>query len=51
MLTNIVESKPEDVKIGMSVEVTFTDPTCELKFVIDNPEPKASSITACPGCS
>ncbi len=37
MLTNIVECKPEDVKIGMPVEVTFEDATLEISIPLFRP--------------
>jgi uncharacterized OB-fold protein len=37
MLTNIVECKPEDVKIGMPVEVTFEDATPEISIPLFRP--------------
>jgi uncharacterized protein len=40
MLTNIVDCKPEDVKIGMSVEVTFEDATPEISIPLFRPTAK-----------
>ena len=37
MLTNIVECKPEEVKVGMSVEVTFEDATSEISIPLFRP--------------
>jgi uncharacterized OB-fold protein len=37
MLTNIVDCKPEDVKIGMPVEVTFEDATPEISIPLFRP--------------
>jgi uncharacterized protein len=37
MLTNIVGCTPEEVKIGMPVEVTFNDATPELSFPLFRP--------------
>jgi uncharacterized OB-fold protein len=37
MLTNIVECKPEDVKIDMPVEVTFEDATPEISIPLFRP--------------
>jgi uncharacterized protein len=37
MLTNIVGCKPEEVKIGMPVEVTFDDATPELSLPLFQP--------------
>jgi len=40
MLTNIVDCKPEDVKIGMPVEVTFEDATPEISIPLFKPTGK-----------
>ena len=40
MLTNIVDCKPEDVKIGMPVEVTFEDATPEISIPLFKPAGK-----------
>jgi uncharacterized OB-fold protein len=40
MLTNIVGCKPEEVKIGMSVEVTFEDATPEVSIPLFKPAGK-----------
>jgi hypothetical protein len=37
MLTNIIDCKPEDVKIGMPVEVTFEDATPEISIPLFRP--------------
>jgi uncharacterized OB-fold protein len=37
MLTNIVGCKPEEVKIGMPVEVTFEDATPEISVPLFRP--------------
>jgi uncharacterized OB-fold protein len=37
MLTNIVECKPEEVKVGMPVEVTFEDATPEISIPVFKP--------------
>ena len=37
MLTNIVECKPEEVKVGMPVEVTFEDATPEISIPVFRP--------------
>ena len=40
MMTNIVECKPEEVVIGMDVEVTFKDVTDEFTLPMFRPSPK-----------
>jgi uncharacterized protein len=37
MMTNIVECKPEDLKIGMDLEVTYKDCTAEISLPVFRP--------------
>ena len=37
LLTNLVGCKPEEVKIGMPVEVTFEDATAEVSIPLFRP--------------
>ena len=37
MMTNIVDSKPEDLKIGMNLEVAFRDCTDDISLPVFKP--------------